>query len=243
MEMIRPMIWTLVLVASSLVWSGPEASAAKRKSAKGVTSAWMGFLGDQVSSSVGAPFDGRLENAVALPTEGPGFRRRDRDRYYGTHETIAMLKWAGSRRVEAYPGTAPMLVGDISEKPGGRVPPHRSHRTGRDADIAFFESGNVDRAHFKGNLRVHEIDMDKSWFLIETLLSTGRVQYIFVNRRLIPHLVRRARRFGWSERSIKKIFVRHKDKSRGAPIRHASGHTYHFHVRFYCPAGDETCHD
>ena len=223
---------TLTLWAPSIQAKGPEEAKP-----------WTSHIGDVISQSVGSPSSGRLVNAVPLPEEGPGWRRRDGERFYGTHETIALLQWVSERLQGAFPGSVPLLIGDISEQRGGRAPPHRSHRSGRDVDIAFFEKGNVERSHFRGDMAAHEIDVDKSWFTIEGLLSTGRVQYIFVNRRLIPKFVRRARRYGWSRESIQKIFLRPEDTRRVGPIRHASGHTYHFHVRFHCPGNDEKCRD
>ncbi len=189
--------------------------------------------------SVGKPNRGRLDGGVALPRQGPGFKRLDRDRHFGTDETIGLLRYLGARLLEVYPGTEPMLVGDISQEGGGRVRPHRSHQSGRDVDIAFFEKGNPVRRHYKGDLQVDDIDLDKSWFLIETLLLTGRVEYIFVNRSVQPALRRHARSVGWSDEALDRIFET--PPHRQAYIRHAAGHTYHFHVRIKCGEGDRRC--
>lgn len=189
--------------------------------------------------SVGRPNGGSLDRGVALPSEGPGFRRISKHRYFGTAETIALITYAGRRLSEAYPGSRPFLVGDISAEDGGRIPPHRSHQSGRDADIAFLEKGNPRRKGFRSRLLPDEIDLEKSWFVIETLLLTKRVRYVFVNEALIKGLEAEARRAGWTAQAVDALFQRQGER-RGI-IRHARGHTYHFHVRFECPDGDPGC--
>jgi murein endopeptidase len=166
-----------------------------------------------------------------------------KERYYGTDETVALIEYLGRRLNATYPHSAPMFIGDISKKGGGRVPPHGSHRTGRDVDIAFFEKGNQERTHFNGRLRLSELDVEKSWFLIETLLLTEEVLYIFINNRLLPAFRAHAREVGWDDADLDRFFLMPDAKRRRGLIRHASGHTYHFHVRFKCPPGAKRCED
>jgi len=166
-----------------------------------------------------------------------------KERYYGTDETIALIQYVGRRLHATYPHSAPMFIGDISKKGGGRVPPHGSHRTGRDVDIAFFEKGNEERKHFNGRLSLSELDVEKSWFLIETLLLTEQVLYIFINQRLLPAFRAHARDVGWDDADLDRFFLMPDAKRRRGLIRHASGHTYHFHVRFKCPKGEKRCQD
>ena len=193
------------------------------------------------SSSRGEPTQGRLHRGIALPRKGTGFVRRNRDRYYGTHETIALVRYAAARLAAAYPGTAPLLVGDISEKAGGKAPPHRSHQSGRDVDIGFVERSNTTRTQFKGDLSLDEIDVDRSWFVMETLLQTGKVQYIFINETLLRRFASHARAMGWTRDAVDALFVLPGERIKRGAVRHADGHTYHFHVRFHCPEGDRHC--
>ncbi len=189
-----------------------------------------------VSESVGAPNRGRLRSGLQLPRTGPGFVRRARGNQYGTYETIALVRFAAARLAEAFPGTAPLLIGDISKRGGGSLSPHRSHQSGRDADIAFPERSGARRNSFNPHLGVADVDLEKTWFVLETLITTGRVQYVFVDRRLLAPLRREAGAVGWSEEALARLFGR-------GPIRQAPGHMSHFHVRFHCPVGDSACSD
>ncbi|MGM0576589.1 MAG: penicillin-insensitive murein endopeptidase [Myxococcota bacterium] len=193
------------------------------------------------SRSVGPPNDGRLEHGVPLPRKGTGFVRYARDTQYGTDETVAIIRWVAAHLVAAYPGTAPMLVGDISREGGGRLHPHSSHQTGRDVDIGFFEESNDARSWFNGRLEPEEIDFDKTWFVMERLLLTGRVEYIFVEDDLLPHLVEAARDYGWTDEAIDRAFLLPEESGYRGIIRHAGGHDSHFHVRFRCPPADDAC--
>lgn len=193
------------------------------------------------SRSVGAPNDGRLEHGVPLPLEGPGFVRFDRDSHYGTDETIALIEYAAARLALAFPGTAPMLVGAISREEGGKLPHHRSHRTGRDVDIAFFERGNVGRTLFNEALTADDVDYAKSWFVLEALITTGRVEYVFADHSLHAGLMAAAREAGWDEDTLDAFFLLEDESGYRGIIRHAPGHLAHFHVRFRCPEGDGDC--
>jgi len=206
---------------------------------------WQVEPSSRKATSVGKPNSGRLQRGVLLPRKGPGYLRRVnvKERYYGTDETIALIAYAGRRLRATYPHSSPMFIGDLSKKGGGRVPPHGSHQTGRDVDIAFFEKGNKEQKYFNGRLSLSQIDVEKSWFLIETLLLTDQVLYIFINQKLLPTFRAHARDVGWDDADLDRFFLMPKAKRRRGLIRHASGHTYHFHVRFKCPAGEKRCAD
>ncbi len=206
-----------------------------------VASTWRVDPEERRASSVGAPNDGRLKGGVRLPAEGPGFLRRKRGSQWGTDETIALTTWAAGRMAEAFPGTAPLVVGDISRAKGGRIRPHRSHQSGRDVDIAFPEKGNRDRTRFNGKLRAGGVDFDKAWFVLESLLLTDRVEYIFADRKLLGPLAKAARRAGWPESELDPLILMPGEKGYRGIIRHAPGHGAHFHVRFKCPEGDDAC--
>ncbi len=195
--------------------------------------------------SVGKPNKGRLKRGVMLPQSGVGYSRRvsSKERYYGTDETVALIEYLGRRLKQTYPHSAPMFIGDISKKGGGRIPPHGSHQSGRDVDIAFFEKSNQERRQFNGRLKLADLDIEKSWFLIETLLLTDQVLYIFINNRLLPAFRKHAKQVGWDDEDLDRFFLMPRAKRRRGLIRHASGHTYHFHVRFKCPPGESRCGD
>ncbi len=190
---------------------------------------------------VGSPNGGRLVNAQAIPRQSPGLRSINRSKKYACDQTIAVLQRVGQRLEQRYPGTQPLLVGALSYAQGGRAGRHRSHQNGLDADIAYFEKGNPKRRHYNGRVTHQELDYEKNWFVIETMLLTGKVNYIFVDRRQLPSFRKAASRAGWSEAALRRLFGDTKFQGAGRIIRHWKGHTYHAHVRFTCPRSDKRC--
>ncbi|MDP6945250.1 MAG: penicillin-insensitive murein endopeptidase, partial [Myxococcota bacterium] len=145
---------------------GPAATAAPGQAPGDWRASFQAYQSAQTTSrSVGAPNGGRLVRGHRLPRAGPGFVRRARGNQFGTAETIALIRFAGARLAEAYPGTTPLLVGDISRERGGRLRPHRSHQSGRDVDIAFPERADEQKRTFNPRLRPDGVDIEKTWFV------------------------------------------------------------------------------
>src|SRR3989339_1051941 len=55
---------------------------------------------------------------------------------WGRKELLSTLQRAACMMYEQY--GAPLLVYDLSQRNGGRIPRHGSHRTGRDADVGHY---------------------------------------------------------------------------------------------------------
>lgn len=195
---------------------------------------------DKQAEAIGSPNHGRLRHGVEMPIRGPGFRRISTKKRFATDQTIALVRYAAARLAAQFPGTRPMLVNAMSAKGGGPVRPHHSHQNGLDVDILYFQKGNPKHPK-RGNLRPDEIDYVKTWFVLETLLLTGKFNYAFTDRSFIPGLRRQARRAGWTKRALRKIFGDPSGKGRKGLIRHWSGHRGHFHVRFTCHPADKRC--
>ncbi|MCH2137335.1 MAG: penicillin-insensitive murein endopeptidase, partial [Phycisphaerales bacterium] len=86
--------------------------------------------------SGGAAHDGRLLNGVPLHTR-PGVVTR-KGRNWGTAETVAAIYRAVDLVRAKFPDTPDLAIGDLSRKHGGKLRPHKSHQSGRDADIAYY---------------------------------------------------------------------------------------------------------
>ena len=196
---------------------------------------------ERQARAVGSPNKGSLVNGVALPKRGPGFRRIHAKRFYGTDETIALLRYLGAKLQQAYPGSQPLLVGAISKKSGGKAGNHKSHQNGIDVDWAYLELGNPERRHYNGKVKAHQLDYEKNWFIFESAILTGRIQSIFVDQAMLRPLYKAAVNAGWSEASLVPIFGNRDFKGSRRMIRHWPGHTYHAHVRFKCSPGDSAC--
>ena len=95
------------------------------------------------SVSVRNPNDGSLRGGVPLPLTAPGLRfnpGRDPAARYGTVEMVRGLVDAGSR-VHRELGGLPVTINDLSREQGGPIPHHRSHQSGRDVDVLFYQLG------------------------------------------------------------------------------------------------------
>ncbi len=194
----------------------------------------------QRASSVGKPNRGHLENGRCIPEKGPGYVHRGQASC-GTEETVMLVQFALGELLREHPDTVPVVIGALSMPAGGRLSPHKSHRSGRDIDFGFFRRGNVPMRTFE-NLAPDQIDFDKSWMLMANLIATGRVQNIYVNYSLQPRLMQAARNMGYDDAQLSWLFEYPRGRrSRTGVVRHAKGHTRHFHVRFVCPAGDGNC--
>ncbi len=192
------------------------------------------------SRSVGSPTRGSLRDACCLPESGPGFVTTSENRC-ATDETIRLLLYAIGEVMREFPSSPPVVIGALSRPQGGRLKPHKSHRSGRDVDIGYFAAGDRPLRTF-ANLRADEIDFDKTFYLMAALIATGRVDFLFVNYKLQPRFIEAARRLGYDDEQIAYLFQYPKGrKSRTGLIRHARGHLRHFHVRFACPRGDDEC--
>jgi hypothetical protein len=195
---------------------------------------------DKTSESIGAPNGGSLRHARKLPAEGPGWVCMS-DRVYGTDETLLLLSWAMAEVERRFAGTAPVVVGDISAEGGGKLSPHRSHQSGRDADIGYYLLGNIPARKFE-RMNEQNFDAEKSWQLLENLLRTGEVMFVFVDYELQPLLYQAALGNGWADSTLAGVFQYPEGKSaRTGIVRHSSGHADHFHVRFRCPRTDAAC--
>ena len=231
--------WALGLV-STAVASTPRGRRARRGS-------------DPTSLSIGTPSRGRLQNAALLSESDYVRYRSGTDVFrYGTDEMVYALEQAG-KEVAARAAGASLTVGDISQRRGGRFRPHRSHRNGRDVDVAFYMTdtdGGVAyaerfvRFRRSGSARDRDLplrfDDARNWAFLASMLMSDKapVQHVFVSNDLKRRLLTEARRQGASEELL--------DRAQRVLRQPSSGgrHDDHFHMRIYCAPGDRPrCRD
>jgi murein endopeptidase len=207
---------------------------------RGRDGAWESRCFRKTSRSVGRPNRGRLEGGESLPREGPGWVQKGVNAT-GTNEAIALLVASLEDVRGRFAGTVPVYIGDLSQDGGGRLSPHKSHQSGRDIDIGYYARANQGLKRFE-TMTAETLDAAKTWHLVERLLLTGQVQYIFMSYRIQEVLYLTALDSGWGERDLLGLFQypRGHQAKRGV-IRHAKGHQNHFHIRFRCPSGDAEC--
>lgn len=177
-------------------------------------------------------FAGVLTHGVQMPP-GPGHVVKRDEHAWGTPRTVRLLQEAIATYTRGGRGGPKVHVGDISLRGGGVFPPHLSHRDGRDVDIGYVLRGaDADTLRFVGAERGN-LDVARSWALIEAILATGRVHYIFMDYGLQRIFYEHAAAAGASPQRLDELlqYPRGEGVSAGV-IRHWRGHRNHFHVRF-----------
>jgi penicillin-insensitive murein endopeptidase len=95
-------------------------------------------LAPSIRGSIGLPHAGMISNAAALPSKGEGYVRLRSNRVnWGNPRLVAAIEAAALTVSRERPG-AQVVVGDLSARYGGEASGHRSHRTGRDADLLLY---------------------------------------------------------------------------------------------------------
>ena len=184
--------------------------------------------------SIGAPNRGRLVNGIPLEPFPGLLVRPSVHHVYGTPETIAALHYAVARVHKLFPGAHDLVVGDLSRKGGGRLPPHVSHQSGRDVDIGYYHR-NIDAPRSFVNANAANLDLERTWAFVEALLDDHKVEYIFMDyavQRLLYNYVKY--RLGAPESYLEMVFA-YPRRSHTAFIRHEVKHRDHMHIRFWSP--------
>ncbi|PJB47149.1 MAG: hypothetical protein CO108_04595 [Deltaproteobacteria bacterium CG_4_9_14_3_um_filter_63_12] len=197
--------------------------------------------------SVGSTSTGELLNGVlldrgaavaVLPTH------THKNASYGAENLAQILDDAAAKVAEAYPGSV-VYIGDGSSQDGGSGRGHKSHRCGRDVDVAFFttnadgaptELGKFARFDAEGKCcdGATRFDEARNWALVRALLEhpSQEVQYIFVYDPLRVKLLEYAAAHGASE-----LLLEQASKTLRQPSDSAI-HDDHFHLRVLCSARD-----
>lgn len=193
------------------------------------------FESYKITRSIGYPWEGRLENGVPFPRQFSGYILRSPDHTYTTPELIGALLDALNGVREKYPNSCDLYIGDFS-KPGGGpwYPIHRSHQNGRDVDLGMYARDNRCLSSFIP-MDGSNLDVEKTWCLIEKLLATGMVENIFVDRSIQELLFKYARTKGYSDAYLDRLFGNCGNYRGSAVISHEPGHKDHLHVRFFAP--------
>ncbi|MFZ0931034.1 MAG: penicillin-insensitive murein endopeptidase [Syntrophobacteraceae bacterium] len=183
-----------------------------------------------LTASCGRPYQGHLENGVIFPNQFQGYHLRDESRSYTTPEIVGALLDAIEAVRKQFPDTCDLFLGDFTVGEGGAAAHHRSHQNGRDVDIGMYAKGNraLDSFH---PMNEDNLDAAKTWCLIENLVASQRVQYIFLDRRVQKVIYEYAVTRGYDEAYLQRVF----GNVRGSLIQHIPNHVDHMHVRFFTP--------
>lgn len=200
------------------------------------------------SRSVGRPARGRLEGGVPFEDAAAARllprRHAARGLNYGTQRLVEALHRAGAAVREALPDSPPLGVGNISAPQGGPIPRYsRSHQSGRDADLAFYQLDTARRPVAAEDLGAFDrrgralrdgahFDVERTWLLVRALLTdpTIDVQWLFISRPLKALLLAQAHALDEPRELLE----------RAGRILHqptdSSPHADHLHLRIRCNA-------
>ena len=123
------------------------------------------------SMSIGRPNHGALFNAIQLP-ESSHWRVVEPDHGWGTDESIASIVRAVSSVNEQFERTPLLYIGHLSSRRGGYLRPHRSHQSGRDADIGFYYSGGPG---WYARATAKNLDVARTWALLKAFAMDPNV--------------------------------------------------------------------
>jgi hypothetical protein len=192
-------------------------------------------IGSYGPISVGHPSAGFLINGERMPA-GNGWVLTAPRHDYATAETIEQLRHCMTRVRAAHPGSPPVMLGSLSGKGGGRIPPHDSHRTGRDVDVYFFRKpgGTWHQAATR-----EDIDFERTWALLRCFVTDCDVDFVLIDRTVQGWLEAHAQGAGDPPAWVRDLFHDaergHDGRTNQAVVRHAPGHVAHMHVRFVSP--------
>jgi LysM repeat protein len=174
-----------------------------------------------------------LVNGVQMP-QGEHWSVRDPGHAWGTQETVDALVHCIERVNKGYPGAPPLHIGHLSAKSGGHLSPHKSHQSGRDADIGYYYKSGV---HPFIRATEDNLDLPRTWALIKIAIKETTVEMILVDRSVQRLLADYAAQNGEEPAFLDEVF-QIRGKNARAVIRHIKGHDNHIHFRFHNPVAE-----
>ena len=234
------------LTVSSGAFPGPRPS---RRTAARATA--LGPAAFRFGRSIGSPTEGHLIGGMHLE-ETPYLRvvptYSGDDVRWGLEPLVAMIDRAARQVRRQFPD-AITSVGHLSREGGGDIDRHRSHESGRDADIGFFVRASSGRqllasrfVPFRGDGTAAGwpgalFDDARNWALVAALVTDpeAHVTHLFVASPLRARLLAYAERVGApSSTRVRAAEVLQQPHG-------ALPHDDHFHVRIGCPAHMTSC--
>lgn len=236
--------WQGALLAAVLaVLAVPSLGLARERTNAELPAAYRRSPFALMSLSVGVPTNGWQIRAKKLnSSDNLWIQGKSAPYSYGHPALVLMLQRTAKQMARDMPGSV-LFVGDLSREYGGPLAGHRSHQSGRDADVGFFVTDSKGRPLESRRMRTFDshgrardgsgvrFDDYRNWLLVQLWLKDSRaeLEYVFVAR----HLKRRLLDFAQARPAFRKYvaeaaqFLR--QPSNGLP------HDDHFHVRIACP--------
>jgi penicillin-insensitive murein endopeptidase len=248
---VRSVLLAAAAALATLTASGGAFPGAAPRHPATARAATLGPAALRFGRSLGSPTEGHLVGGTRLE-ETPYLRVVPADIggdvRWGLEPLVTMIDRAARQVRRQYPD-AIVSVGHLSRAGGGEVERHRSHESGRDADIGFFVRSAAGKqllaAHFvafRGDGAAPTwpgavFDDAKNWALVAALINDpqAHVTHVFVAAPL------RARLLAYAERAGASAGVRMRAAEVMQQPHGALPHDDHFHVRIACPAHMSGC--
>ena len=250
----RPASLAFVALATTVTLASGASPGPATKYASRVRTARVGIVSREMmrfGKSLGSPTEGHLIGGAHL-TETEYLRIEPADTAgdvrWGLAPLVTMIDRAARAVRRQFPGTL-TSVGHLSREGGGDVDRHRSHESGRDADVGFFIKSSSGRqllsphfVSFRSDGSAPSwpgayFDDARNWTLVAALVgdAEAHVTHVFVAAPL------RARLLAYAERIGAPAGLRMRAAELMQQPRGVLPHDDHFHVRIGCPVGMSGC--
>mgnify|MGYP001498731035 CR=1 FL=1 len=194
------------------------------------------------SRSVGAPNQGHLEHGAPFIEGEAWILREYRPRSWATRHVVTELAAQLHAFALDHPDAQPVKLGEFSQRGGGKIKPHRSHRSGRDVDMGYVMLERPE-GHKHTLATRATLDAAATWSLVQRLRDSGQVEAIFVSasvqEQLVPHAMGTIDAAELS--AVFSVLAPDFRAEKSAFLRDVPGHAAHMHIRFACTDGDESC--
>ncbi|MEE9385242.1 MAG: penicillin-insensitive murein endopeptidase [Nannocystaceae bacterium] len=219
------------------VWIDPKPHVAP---ARPVPLPQFSLRQDAVSN--GGPNAGTLVAGIQLPRSELYVRHRPNLMYGSSHAVENLMRGiALFRRDMAFEGV--VVVMDMSRRGGGPFSPHKSHQSGRDADVWLPRLRGVYKKDHLGKNRKpqpNEVDWFATWGLVRALVATGEVRFVFIEYKLMEKVYQAAVLSGAPQSELGEAMQWPRGQYASGTLRHSARHTRHIHVRFKCGPQDKS---
>ena len=196
------------------------------------------------SEAIGFYSSGSLKNSISIDDfDSPLIIKlfRNRKQIYGVQELSIALDGLARHMKKTFPTIEPTQIGDMAAKKGGKIPRHKSHQNGLDADVVYYRKN--ERAQSPSNTEWAEyfvtstglsknFDTRRNWEAFKYLVDRHQVSRILVDGKIKKEMCSIATQRG--ERNS------HRETLRRLRIEN-SVHKTHFHLRLKCPNGSPDC--
>lgn len=196
-----------------------------------------------MSLSIGHPNHGYQIRSKKLADTPHLVFKKSSAPYRYAHPALVLMLRRSAKELARDAGGIKMLVGDLSKKEGGPLYGHRSHQSGRDADVGFYAVNSKGKSvqlagfvKFGADGRATDgsgliFDDYRNWLLVQAWVTDTRagLSHIFVSHGLRTRLLSYAAKQPRFERHVARAAELLKQPEYGEP------HDDHFHVRIACP--------